>query len=115
VRYRDIPVDQSREEAALWKPFTLPTEASSGRHRLDLAILSVFGAARGRRSPSVSTPIRRVVWRHAVGQLIADHDVSGTGWQTLGRAMQSITTMVPVWQCGHARNDWPVSASNRSR
>ena len=43
------------------------------------------------------------------------HDVSGTGWQTPDRAMQSITTMMPVWQCGHSRNDRPVSASKRSR
>jgi len=32
------------------------------------------------------------------GRLVWAHDVSGTGWQTLGRAMQSITTMVPIWQ-----------------
>ena len=49
------------------------------------------------------------------GSPIPGHDVSGTGWQTLGRAMQSITTMMPVWQCGHSRNDCPVSASKRSR
>jgi hypothetical protein len=29
--------------------------------------------------------------------------------------MQSITTMMPVWQYGHARNDSPVNASKRSR
>ncbi len=29
---------------------------------------------------------------------ILGHDVSGTGWQILGRAMQSIITMVPIWQ-----------------
>jgi hypothetical protein len=29
--------------------------------------------------------------------------------------MLSITTMVPVRQCGHCRNDRPVNASNRSR
>ena len=52
---------------------------------------------------------------HAVGTPIPGHDVSGTGWQTLGRAMQSITTMMPVWQCGHSRSDCPVSASKRSR
>ena len=51
----------------------------------------------------------------AVGTSIPDHDVSGAGWQILGRAMQSITTMMPVWQCGHTRNDWPVNASKRSR
>jgi len=33
----------------------------------------------------------------------------------LGRAMQSITTMMPVRQCGHSRNDCPVNTSKRSR
>ena len=28
--------------------------------------------------------------------------------------MESITNMTPVWQCGHSRNDRPVSASKRS-
>ena len=47
---------------------------------------------------------------------IQGHDVSGTGWRVMGcGAMQSITPMVPVWQCGHSRNDRPVSASKRSR
>ncbi len=43
------------------------------------------------------------------------HDVSGTGRQILACAMQSITTMMPVWQCGHSRNDCPVSVWKRSR
>src|SRR5947199_10375801 len=34
-----------------------------------------------------------------VGILLLGHEVSGTDWQILGRAMLSITTMVPVWQC----------------
>ena len=34
---------------------------------------------------------------------------------TLGRVMQSITTMMPVWQCGHSRSDCPVNTSKRSR
>jgi hypothetical protein len=28
--------------------------------------------------------------------------VSGTGWWTLGRAKQSVTTIIPVWQYGHS-------------
>jgi len=43
-----------------------------------------------------------------------DHDVSGTGRQTVGRMMLSITTMVPTWQCGHSRNDCPVSECDGS-
>jgi hypothetical protein len=43
------------------------------------------------------------------------HDVSGAGWQTVGRVMQATTTMMPVRQCGHSRRDRPVSASKRSR
>jgi hypothetical protein len=45
---------------------------------------------------------------------VRGHDVSGIGWQTVGRTMQPITTMVPVWQHGHARRERPVSASKRS-
>ena len=39
------------------------------------------------------------------------HDVSGTDWQILALSMQPITTMMPVWQCGHSRNECPVSTS----
>ena len=46
---------------------------------------------------------------------ILGHDVSGTGSQTRSRVMLSTTTMMPVPQCGHSRNDRPVSASKRSR
>ena len=83
---------------------------------LDLTLLALVGHAGWlsltRASASRSGGRFRL---HAVGTPISGHDVSGTGWQTLGRAMQSITTMMPVWQCGHSRNDCPVSASNRSR
>jgi hypothetical protein len=92
-----------------------PNEPLSDCHSRDLAALPPFSAIRGRRGASVATPIRRALRGQAAGTPIPDHDVSGVGWQILGRAMQSITTMVPVWQCGHTRNDWPVSASNRSR
>jgi hypothetical protein len=65
---------------------------------------------RKRRHPDLA-----VIRLYAVGAVIPGHDVSGTGWQILGRATQSITTMMPEWQCGHSRNDCPVSASERSR
>ena len=50
-----------------------------------------------------------------VGTSIQGHDVSRTGWQTVKRAIESITTMTPVRQCGHSRNDRPVNAWKRSR
>jgi hypothetical protein len=88
-------------------------EPSGGHHSSDLTLWTQRARTCGRRSPNVPILIRQAL--HAVGMPIVDHDVSGTGWQTLGRAMQSITTMVPVWQCGHSRNDCPVNASKRSR
>jgi hypothetical protein len=82
---------------------------------LDLTFLTLVGRTCGWRGPSVGVPIWQVVWLHAVRALIPGHDVSRIGRHTLGRAMQSITTMIPVWQCGHSRKDSPVSASKRSR
>ena len=92
-----------------------PNEPSSNRHSQDLAAWPPFGDVRGRRCASVGTPIWRVIPLYTVGAVIPGHDVSLTGWQILGRATQSITTMMPEWQCGHSRNDCPVSASKRSR
>jgi hypothetical protein len=92
-----------------------PNEPSSDRHNRDLAAWSPFSDVRGHCGVSVATPIWRALRGHAAGTPILYHDVSRTGWRILGRAMQSITTMMPVWQCGHSRNDWPVSASKRSR
>jgi hypothetical protein len=88
---------------------------SHHRPSLDLTAWLLLGDPDGCRSTSVLTPIWRVARLHAGGAAIPGHDVSGTGWQILGRAMQSITTMMPVWQCGHSRNDFPVSAARRSR
>jgi hypothetical protein len=73
-------------------------EPSGGHDRSDLPLRTRCAPTCGRRSPNVPTPIRQAIRLHAVGAPISGHDVSGTGWQTLGRAMQSITTMVPVWQ-----------------
>jgi hypothetical protein len=88
---------------------------SGDRYNPDLATWRAFSDVRGRFGASVVTPFGWAVRFCGVGTLIAGHDVSGIGWQNLGRAMQSITTMVPVWQCGHSRNDCPVRASKRSR
>jgi len=45
------------------------------------------------------------------GRSMWAHDVSGTDWQILARSMQPITTMMPVWQWEHSRNECPVSTS----
>jgi hypothetical protein len=65
--------------------------------------------------PSVGNPIFEAVRLRAEQTSWWAHDVSGMGRQTSGRAMQSITTMMPVRQCGHWRNDCPVITSQRSR
>src|SRR5208337_4331051 len=91
-----------------WEPFAVPTTQPNHQRSRDLATWSLFGRSESVRGPSVATAVRRAVRWRAVGASIPGHDVSGAGRQTLGRAMQSITTMMPVWQCGHARNDRPV-------
>jgi len=97
------------------EPFAVPTKPPNDQRSLDLAIWPLFRRTESIRGPNVPTPIWRVVRLDAGGTSIWGHDVSGTGRQTFGLSMQSITTMMPVWQCGHARNDRPVSASKRSR
>ena len=92
--------------------FATPNEPSSDRHSRDLSAWPPFSDVRGGRGASVLIPPWRTT--RAIRAPIRGH-VSGTGWQILGAAIQSITTMMPVWQCGHSRNDWPVSASRRSR
>jgi hypothetical protein len=53
--------------------------------------------ARLRSPPSVGSPISPAVRLRVGGTLLpGHHDVSGTDRQTLGRVMQSITTMMPV-------------------
>src|SRR5437764_13515328 len=71
------------------------------RHRgQDRTVLGMVGHPSGCHWTSRPIPIWRVIPVHAVGTPIPGHDVSGTGWQTLGdrareggRAMESITTM----------------------
>jgi hypothetical protein len=87
----------------------------AGADQLGVVVKHPVVLPRRLRCASVGTPIWRVIRLYTVGAVIPGHDVSGTGWQILGRATQSITTMMPEWQCGHSRNDCPVSASKRSR
>jgi hypothetical protein len=66
-------------------------------HRsIDLTVWPPFGDHDGCRDASGPVPVWWAIQAYAVGELILGHDVSGTGWQTMGRAMQSITTMMPV-------------------
>lgn len=53
--------------------------------------------ARGPTRPRHSHPIWRALRFGAAGTPVPGHDVSATGRQILGGAMQSITTMMPVW------------------
>jgi hypothetical protein len=70
-----------------------------------------FGAASLARhilaAQGIAIPIWRAGERQAVETRIRDHDVSGTGRQTVGRRMQGITTMVQIWQRGHCLKDRP--------
>ncbi|MDB5399362.1 MAG: hypothetical protein JWQ55_1380 [Rhodopila sp.] len=88
---------------------------SSDHHSLDLTVWPLFGDAYGPRGTSALIATWEVVGLCTVVTPISVHDVSGTGWQTLGRVMQSITTIMPVWQCGHSRRDCPVNAWKPSR
>ena len=78
---------------------------------LDLTSWAVRWHPNRVRGPSVVNPISRAVRLRAMETSIQAHDVSGTGRQISGRAMQPITAMMPVRQCGHSRNDCPVSTS----
>jgi hypothetical protein len=74
---------------------SLESRLSSGRHSLDLTIWPSRRNADDARGASVSAPALRALRVCAVGKSLLGHDVSGTGRQTLGRMMLSITTMVP--------------------
>jgi hypothetical protein len=107
--------DRSIADSGWWKARTAVVWPSNHHRSWDLTIWPGLGHPGGWRSTSGLIPTWRAIPVHAGGEWVSGHDVSGAGKQTLGRAMQSITTMMPTWQCGHARNDSPVSASNRSR
>jgi hypothetical protein len=82
---------------------------------LVLSARPLFGGPGGDCGTSAAIPAGPAIGTYAVKATPPGHDVSGTGRQILERAMQSITTMMPVWQCGHSRNDCPVSVWKRSR
>ena len=70
------------------------------------------------RDASIPGLVWQAIWLRALGPQELDHldhDVSGTVRQILAGAMLLITTIVPVWQCGHSLRDRPVSALQRSR
>ena len=78
------------------EPFAVPTRLSSGQHSLDLTIWPSRRNADGARGASAPTPAWRALRVWAVGTSLLGHDVSGTGRQTVGGMMLSITTMVPA-------------------
>jgi hypothetical protein len=108
MHYRSIPAGGLQGR-------TVAVGCSRDRLGVDPTFLTLVRRTSGWPGPGVSVPIWQVVWLRAIGALIPGHDVSRIDRHILGRAMQSITTMIPVWQCGHSRNDCPVSAANRSR
>jgi hypothetical protein len=78
------------------EPFAVPTRLSSGQHSLDLTIWPRAGTPMA-LAAQMSPP--RPGGRFGLARLERrswGHDVSGTGRQTLGRMMLSITTMVPA-------------------
>ena len=78
------------------EPFAVPTKLSSGQRSLDLTVWPSRGNADGAGGASVPAPAWRALRACAVGTSLLGHDVSGTGRQTVGRMMLSITTMVPA-------------------
>jgi hypothetical protein len=98
-----------------WAPFSVLAEPRTNQRPPDLADWPSRWQANRPRGAS----IRALIWQafplRADGTSMRDHDVSGIGWQTVNRAIESITTMTPVRQYGHSRNDRPVNAAKRSR
>jgi hypothetical protein len=82
-----------------------------GQQRLDLTSWAGRFHPNHAHRPRVGNPVSRAVHLSTMETWWRAHDVSGTGRQISGRAMQPITTMMPVRQCGHSRNDCPVSTS----
>ena len=89
MHYRSIPAGGLQAR-------TVAVGCSRDRLGVDPTFLTLVRRTSGWPGPSVGVPIWQVVWLHAVGALIPGHDVSRIGRQTLGRAMQSTTTMMPV-------------------
>ena len=78
------------------EPFAVPTKLSSDQRSLDLTVWPSRRNADGARGANVSAPAWRALRVCAVGTSLLGHDVSGTGRQTVGGMMLSITTMVPA-------------------
>jgi hypothetical protein len=95
---RSISGDRAREGGGGLEALSVAVARSIDHHSLNLTVWPLPVDAHCSYGTITPAPSRRAVRLHAVGMPIPGHDVSGTGWQTLGRAMQSITTMVPVWQ-----------------
>lgn len=86
----------------------------NGQLHEELVICALPRRFRIARDASIPSLVWQAIWLGALGPQGLGHDVSGTGWQILVGAMLSITTMMPVWQCGHSLRDRPVSALKRS-
>src|ERR1700759_5724964 len=97
VLHRSFPCERTHSGSGGWAPITVPTTALSGQRRLDSTARDLDLHTRGPRGASAAHPIWQTIRLRAVGASILGHDVSGTGRQILGRAMQSVTTMMPVW------------------
>ena len=71
--------------------FWSPTPSLIDHRRPKLSVLQRVGRASGRCGASIRTPSWWALQCHAAGVRIPGHDVSGTGWQIMGRPMPSIT------------------------
>jgi hypothetical protein len=98
-----------------WAPAAAPAGPPINQRVPDLAKQPLYRRADGLRGARGRVLVLQARYFRTVGTSIQGHDVSETAWQTVNRAIESITTMMPVRQCGHSRNDRPVSASKRSR
>ncbi len=69
---------------------------SRHQHNQNPTVWPPFGNACCPFGTSVPNLAWRIVRLHGVGTPVPGHDVFGTGWQIFGRAMQPVTTMMPV-------------------
>ena len=93
----------------------MPSISQWGKIHQELDVCPLLRRFRMARDASIPTLVWQAIWLRALGPKELGHDVSGTSWQILVRAMLLITTMMPAWQCGHSLRDRPVSALKRSR
>jgi hypothetical protein len=96
-------------------PFAASVRPWIDQHCVEFATSSLRRDANSPLGASDRALFPQALYFRADGTSIQGHDVSGIAWQTVNRAMEAITTITPVRQCGHSRNDRPVSASKRSR